>query len=509
VSTDIFTKRGITPPWEGGEVARARGYAPYAAGDVDAVYEAMDSLCKPGHSLMIWTGHDAPRKPGTRRNPRWVKKFTRSEGWVIPKHRVFEHLPHIRPQLRPDEPVLEGTWRHNHLDNAVDAEGRRLSEAALAAHRTSKNRAKEHHYVGLRREHEHSEWAKYGIAPREDMVLPDGGRWLYDDSKRLDHNPISDFSLPGPVFFGIEGTPKNDAMVEWLREHGRPAKVVNVPGVSMWRAPELALFALRHMRGSPVVIVPDADWATNDEVIYHAECCAAYLHNVCGVDVIIAAPPVGFGRKPDDKGVDDWLGPNYGGSLDELHVIEREFDDAALDDFRHEYRRKARARGARGETVELDLEVARLMGRTVGNKGLTLRSTSALTSARFGRRITEEEALAISVPDHWPRWSNPVSVFYAHIRRENEDYTAAQEHATYRSLARLEEAGAYQTTGIIPDWVDAHWEVVGRRPDGSPRWARKKGGPGSRIEMVAMDERLRVHEREPVGLGEYLAARVA
>jgi hypothetical protein len=492
----FLEKRGIAPD---GEVARARGYAAYAAGDVDAVYAAAGSIME--------------KEDGGRRNPDWVEKFTRSEGFVIPKHRVFEHLPQIRPQLRPRHPVVEEIWRHNHSDNAVDKDGEPLSAAALAAHRNSKNRAKEHVRVGPKREHEHKEVAKYGIAPKEDMVLWDGGRWLFDDSKRLDRNPVSDFSLPGPVFFGIEGTPKNDAMVEWLRNRGRPAKVVNVPSVSTWRAPELALFALRHMQGWPVAIVPDADWSTNDEVIYHAENCVLYLRLVCGVDAIIAAPPVGFGREVDDKGVDDYLGPDYGGSLDDLHVIRREFDQAALAEFEDEYQSVHRARGDKPKTLEPTLQLARLLGRTSGANGTTLRSVAALASLRFGRRITEEEALAISKPDFLPRWSNPVSAAYAHIRRGNQEYTDAQERKTSHDLERL--AGiAYEYTGMFPDWVEPHWETVGWKKDKKtgkmkPKRVRKKGAPGSRIEFLRVDERLRMHQLEPEPLAAYLARQAA
>ena len=408
---------------------------------------------------------------------------------------------------------MEGSWRHNHSDNAVDATGRPLPPAALAAHRNSRNRATEHVRVGPKREHEHMELAKYGIAPEEEMVLADGGRWHFDDSKRLDHNPVSDFSLPGPVFFGIEGTPKNDAMVEWLRSRGRPAKVVNVPSVSTWRAPELALFALRHMQGWPVVIVPDADWSTNDEVIYHAENCALYLRRVCLVDAIVAAPPVGFGREDDDKGVDDYLGPNYGGSLDELHVIRREFDQAALAEFEDEYRSVHRARRYADKTLEPTLELARLLGRTSGANGTTLRNVDALASLRFGRRITEEEALAISVPDHLPHWSNPVSAAYAHIRRRNEDYTQAQERQTYRDLERLAGVG-FEYTGTFPDWVEPHWETMGWKKDRKTgkmkqRRVRKKGAPGTRIEFLRVDERLRMHQREPEPLAAYLVRRAA
>src|SRR5262249_6467155 len=144
---------GIDPD---GDVAKARGYAPYAAGDVDAVYAAMQRV-DPG--LM--------ENERARRNPGWVAKFTSSEGFVIPKYRVFEHLHPIRPQLRPKAGVEERRWSHNHSDNAVDAEGRPMSRRALEDHREAQSRRQEHTRVGLRRTHTHVDTAKYGIAPKE------------------------------------------------------------------------------------------------------------------------------------------------------------------------------------------------------------------------------------------------------------------------------------------------------------------------------------------------------
>jgi hypothetical protein len=478
----FLKERGIDPD---GEVARARGYAPYAAGDVDAVYAAMERIA-PG--LM--------ENAGGRRNPRWVEKFTRSEGFVIPKYRVFDHRPRllpIRPQLRPRHPVVEKVWEHDHSANFVDAKGRPIkSELAREQHVSSPNRAEatvidgeliaeEHSTIRRKhKRHRHAATAKYGIARKEPEAAPYLGLAHFDDSKRLDRNPLSDFSLPGPVYFGIEGTPKNDAMVEWLRKHGRPAKVVNVPSVSTWKAPELALFALRHMRGHPVVIVPDADWIENDEVIYHAENCFLYLRHRCGVEAVIAAPP----QKAGLKGVDDFLGA--GGSLDKLDVISRDFDRDKLDDFVDKF---PAVRRGYPKTLDFDLRLARLLGRTSGSHGKTLRNVEALAPLTSdGGLITEKEAGEIA---------------YGYEIPGDTEYTEKQKHATLQGLERL--AGvAFEHTGEFPEWVEAHWEQVGRKKDGSPRWALKKGAPGSRIEFLRVDERLRVHPRKPEPLGEYL-----
>ncbi len=501
----FLEERGIDPD---GEVARARQYTPYAAGDADAVYDAMDEIA-PG----LMSNADGRRDPG------WVEKFTRSQGFVIPKHKVFEHLGPIRPQLRPEAKVLEREWSHNHSDNAVDAQGRRMSKFALDQHRKSKNRreAGEHKNVGLKREHKHYDYAKYGIAPRvRDLWVDVEGdaaklrrfespsnlrqlksgrvkrRWRFadylglasfDDSRRLDRNPLSDLGELGPVYFGIEGTPKNDAMVEWLRKQGRSAKVVNVPGVSMWNAPELALFACRYMRGSLTVIVADADWINNDEVIYHAENCALYLRERCGVQVVIAAPPQASGH----KGVDDFLGD--GGSLDALDVISRDFDQAKLADWEDEYRSIRRAAGKKDKTLGFDLHLAKVLGRTAGQEGMTLRNIDAL--ARLGPNngiISEAVAMAIARGPELPG---------------DQDYAEAERQKVLDSLGRLDDS-AYKSTGDFPDWVAAHWEIVGWK-NGKPQKVPKKGGPGSRIEFLRVDDRLRMRVGDPEPLGDVLA----
>ena len=512
---EFLEERGIDPD---GEVARARQYTPYAAGDVDAVYDAMDRIA-PG--LMS--------NDGGRRNEGWVGKFTQSEGFVIPKYTVFDGLHPIRPQLRPKGKVVERTWRHNHSDNAVDAEGRRMSKFALDQHRKSKNRAEagEHKGIGLKRDHEHKDYAKYGIAPevRDAWVEVEGSdaklrsiynpatktrhyespsnlrqlksgkvkrRWRFadylglasfDDSQRLDRNPLSDFGDPGPVYLGIEGTPKNDAMVEWLRKRDRPAKVVNVPGVSMWKAPELAKFALSYMCGQLNVVVADADWIENDEVIYHAENCALYLSQRCGVQVVIAAPPQDAGH----KGVDDFL--RSGGSMDDLDVIRRDFDPDALDDWTDEYRSIHRSKGRKPKTLGFDLHLARVLGRTAGRHGRTLRNIDAL--ARLGPSsgiITENEAAAISRGPELPG---------------DADYAEKERQKVLRSLERLDGI-AYESTGDFHDWVSAHVEIVGWK-NGKPQRVKTKGGPGSRIEFLSVDERLRMKVAEPEPLGDVLA----
>lgn len=120
MAQDIFTPRPITPPWEGGGVSLARGVARYEAGDVDVVYEAAP--------IMI-------DESGKRRNRKWVKKFTRSGGWVLPKHRTFDHLPAIQPQLGLTKP-WSSSWLFDYAtplapDCRTCAERARSRDAAV------------------------------------------------------------------------------------------------------------------------------------------------------------------------------------------------------------------------------------------------------------------------------------------------------------------------------------------------------------------------------------------
>lgn len=145
--SDFLAERGIDPD---GDVARERGYAAYAPGDVDAVYASMERLAA---GLMS--------NAGGRRNP---------------KYRVLDHLYPIRPQLRPKDPVVEREWTHNHSENAVDAAGSEMSPSALRDHVASRNRKKEHDGVirNPERTHTHFDTARYGISLREESYRSQG-----------------------------------------------------------------------------------------------------------------------------------------------------------------------------------------------------------------------------------------------------------------------------------------------------------------------------------------------
>jgi hypothetical protein len=163
--------------------------------------------------------------------------------------------------------------------------------------------------------HFHRRAAKY--------VLPPGSY-----GKRLDV-PMPQRVLDAErVFFVIEGSLKTDAVLS----QGEAA--FGVPSVTLWDAPELTEF-IRVMRlaEKEVVIVPDADWFTNEMVVMQAMLCRTYLRDR-GVNAIVAAPPLQAGAVMVDsvfgplKGVDDYLRAGY--SLDSMTVLEREPCDRAV-----------------------------------------------------------------------------------------------------------------------------------------------------------------------------------
>jgi hypothetical protein len=146
---------------------------------------------------------------------------------------------------------------------------------------------------------------------------------LPSTEKRLDAHPRSlkrlrDGERPARVFFSIEGTPKNDALVT----AGEIA--CNVPSVTMWRADELERFALEYLRESVTFIVPDSDWASNPLVALQAFECREYLRSKIDAEVHVAAVPEESGL----KGVDDFLGAGH--TPDELVVLDRHPGDLFL-----------------------------------------------------------------------------------------------------------------------------------------------------------------------------------
>ncbi len=135
-------------------------------------------------------------------------------------------------------------------------------------------------------------------------------------------------------FLGIEGSFKASSILTEIIETGINASVASVPSVSLWMdAPGLREFITEVVKGRPIVIVPDADWAKNANVNAFSYFCKARLLEYGATQVLIAAPPVGKNKKalwginahkaikgPDGmitgytvveercKGIDDFLG---------------------------------------------------------------------------------------------------------------------------------------------------------------------------------------------------------
>lgn len=133
-------------------------------------------------------------------------------------------------------------------------------------------------------------------------------------ARRLDMHPLAVdlFAERSVVFFVIEGCIKSDAVLS-QRE-----AVFSVPSVSLWQAlPELEDFANLYLPGKTTIIVPDMDWAENDQVIRQARLCQTFLERR-GFAAHVAAPPIAAGH----KGIDDFLGVGRG-CLDDLAVLDR------------------------------------------------------------------------------------------------------------------------------------------------------------------------------------------
>jgi hypothetical protein len=178
---DIFTKRGITPPWEGGAAAQAQGFVRYEGADwqerriVIAAIEALDGDDRhpdTGKSRQFWRRaiERADRKFGPdavtdyleenwtpvpvaaylnnarQRLPRdtrrawtyWLRKALAVDGWLMPRHAIMPDSERWafreRPvaQLRPDTPVVMGAgWESHHHSYDLRPDERDAHEAKL------------------------------------------------------------------------------------------------------------------------------------------------------------------------------------------------------------------------------------------------------------------------------------------------------------------------------------------------------------------------------------------
>jgi hypothetical protein len=412
---DIFTSRGITPPWKkGGEVARRQGFVHYeGAGwrerrafvaahepfygraehpDPDKARElwmrdVVRELGPPrrdarGHLVYphAWLAYEEGRVPAALARKRgtlsrrtrqawatWLRKALACDGWLLPRYAVmpdheehdFRHAP--AAQLRPDLPVVMGAGieRHRHDVDLTRLE-RRAHETKACDVAPKPGDPGYPHRVAI--EHPAGAFLPTGhLHPiTGEIVVPfenkngsyirhphwKHAKYIYtpgDTALRLGTSPVAlerGWGGPGDLFvFVLEGTLKMCSVVE----AGYPA--IDAGSVTLWHGStlaaelgdegellvgelhELEAFADRHLHGRPVAVVCDSDWRSNDLVWEQTQKVVGLLQRH-GADAVACAPPEGAllgwadpitGKEKRVKvGVDDWLGPEYQGTLLDL-----------------------------------------------------------------------------------------------------------------------------------------------------------------------------------------------
>jgi len=327
-----------------------------------------------------------------------------SPGWVITRYppALWPPLPKVYPELRPIVPVKIGLRPPHWHGDGPELEGlkpweRLLGKPGSKLWRKHINRDKDHHpaiepddggindHRGVNTEtiHRHRHWAKYvfpsspSVVEEYDHDHADGwkrrsaaDRPLYRErhvagqpggvdvagphwhtrrvkdgtvslARRIDVHPLAEDRIRSAdvVFFVIEGCIKADAV---LADDGA---VLSVPSVSLWDCDELRRFTAQYLVGKVVVVVPDADWYTKDQVINQARLCQNSLISYGVQQVHVAAPPSTLGGR-STKGVDDFIGA--GGHLEDLQVIDYEVPPALYEMVAREWswRRDRRRRDA-------------------------------------------------------------------------------------------------------------------------------------------------------------------
>jgi hypothetical protein len=394
---EAFAERGISQ-----EVRDARPYVRWTPADVAPIDAAYGTLTRSQLRTLRQWAHQSP-------------------GWIITRHAPPElDLSHVYPEIRPDNEVCTNTIYHFHGDveqaspddqewcaaHPRSAPSARAARAHISGVRNPA--ADDHAGVNTDKVHAHAHVAKYLFPPGAkvpEVYSHDHGRMTaarrrlhvdrehqgIDDStvhehtrdvkdpdgeslaKRIDVQPLAlaPIIAADTIFFVIEGCFKADAIL------CAGGAVFSVPSVTLWDADELPAFVDRYLhqwwvnrsgdrrRGDPktVVIVPDADWATNDLVVSQARCCQSRLMRLGIDDVHVAAPPVDEDWRPTrGKGVDDFLG-RYGGQLEELQTLDNIPPDR---DLVFQY---MLARGARIDTVNRNTEVLMSMAVWAGANG--------------------------------------------------------------------------------------------------------------------------------------------
>lgn len=155
------------------------------------------------------------------------------------------------------------------------------------------------------------------------------------DTARIDINPDKQnvknlVEGKGRIYFAMEGSIKNDALLAAVKREDPTASVVNVPSVTLWHNKsagegEISWFSRTHGKDRQIVLVPDADGVNNVNVMRQANALASALKTHGAKQVFVAAPPVKHGTKQiidpislpsgakdERKGIDDHLGAGRG-----------------------------------------------------------------------------------------------------------------------------------------------------------------------------------------------------
>jgi hypothetical protein len=335
---NIFTKRGITPPWRpGGHVARAQGFTRYEGPDWRARRADLAKL--PDGWVFESDSSPDPRK-SNRSWTRWLVGALAVDGWAMPRHSImpdhedseFRFAP--TTQIRPDVPVF-GRFDPPHSHRQLPGERRGLEQVAPRTAHAAKVCDLDADGNVLPTGHLHPHTGEVVVSPEGWHAHWRQAKYLYtpgNSARRLGTNPLSvESGYEADELFVVvmEGTLKMVAVTE----AGFPA--IDAGSVTLWKSEsvwaepdgdggfdggeylELDEFAERHLQGRPVAVVCDSDWHANRLVRDQTEKVTEIL-KARGARAVACAPPAGkklgwrhpyTGAEMRAKlGVDDWLG---------------------------------------------------------------------------------------------------------------------------------------------------------------------------------------------------------
>lgn len=213
---------------------------------------------------------------------RTPKSPTDHLGINVPRSDFHYHEPWAK-YVFPTAGRIDRTWTHDHRVKWHDHEG--YSDKWIARHVAAEHGGSEAAWHGQRHEHARA-WDEATPAThiaRGHGAIDVDSEHLHTSrvkdknsnlARRLDVHPAAMEKLRTAevVFFAIEGCMKADAIL------AKGAAVFSVPSVSLWDCQELKAFVVAYLNGKEVVIVPDADWAANAQVVSQARLCHAALN---------------------------------------------------------------------------------------------------------------------------------------------------------------------------------------------------------------------------------------